>query len=252
MEKKNIDSVEKEEKRAMISSSGDLMEFEEHISITGSAKISGGKVKKTIRISGSGVINGDLECDGLTSSGTLKGSGNLTAQGDISSSGSLNIAGFLYGDGSADFSGSTKIGNLVRIQGALVVSGSFKAGHFVTVDEGIEFSGSSNINGNLSAQKSIKIDGSTKIEGNVVAENVLMGASEGVRKKQHYRIHGSILAKNTVDVNRTHVEGDIKGKDVTIGRGSEILGTVYYVDKIEIDKKAKLANEPTQINLDEL
>ncbi|MBA7713636.1 hypothetical protein ES703_122642 [subsurface metagenome] len=222
MEKKNIDSVEKEEKRAMISSSGDLMEFEEHISITGSAKISGGKVKKTIRISGSGVINGDLECDGLTSSGTLKGSGNLTAHGDISSSGSLNIAGFL------------------------------KAGHFVTVDEGIEFSGSSNINGNLSAQKSIKIDGSTKIEGNVVAENVLMGASEGVRKKQHYRIHGSILAKNIVDVNRTHVEGDIKGKDVTIGRGSEILGTVYYVDKIEIDKKAKLANEPTQINLDEL
>ena len=56
MEKKNIDSVEKEEKRAMISSSGDLMEYEEHISITGSAKISGGKVNKSIRISGSGGI----------------------------------------------------------------------------------------------------------------------------------------------------------------------------------------------------
>ncbi|MFX0081896.1 MAG: hypothetical protein ACFE94_09100 [Candidatus Hodarchaeota archaeon] len=252
MEKKNNDSVKKEEKRAVISSSGDLMEYDEHISITGSAKISGGKVKKSIRISGSGGINGDLECDGLTSSGTLKGSGNLIAHGDISSSGSLNIAGSVRGEGSADFSGSTQIGNLVRIQGALVASGSFKVGHFVTVDEGIEISGSSSINGNISAQKSIKIDGSTKIEGNAVAENVLLGASEETRKKQHYRIHGSILAKNIVDVNRTHVDGDIKGKDVRIGRGAEILGTVYYVDKIEVDKKAKLAKEPTQIELHEL
>ena len=247
MEKNKNETVKEEEKRAIVSSSGDLMEYDEHISITGSAKISGGKVKKSIRISGSGVINGDLECDGLTSSGTLKGSGNLTANGEISSSGSLNIAGFIRGEGSADFSGSTQIGNLVRIQGALVASGSFKVGHFVTVDEGIEISGSSSINGNISAQKSIKIDGTTKIEGNVVAENVLLGASEGAKKKQHYRIHGSILAKNIVDITRTHVEGDIKGKDITIGRGSEILGTVYHVDKIEVNKKAKLANDPVQI-----
>ncbi|MFX1343766.1 MAG: hypothetical protein ACFFAI_01575 [Promethearchaeota archaeon] len=252
MEKNKNETVKEEEKRAIVSSSGDLMEYEEHISVTGSAKISGGKVKKSIRISGSGGINGDLECEGLTSSGTLKGSGNLTVHGEISSSGSLNIAGFVRGEGSADFSGSTQIGNLVRIQGALVASGSFKVGHFVTVDEGIEISGASSINGNISAQKSIKIDGSTKIEGNAIAENVLLGASEGVRKKQHYRIHGSILAKNIVDINKTHVEGDIKGKDIKIGRGSEILGIVYYVDKIEVDKKAKLANEPIQIKEEEL
>ena len=82
--------------------------------------------------------------------------------------------------------------------------------------EGIELSGSSDINGNLSAQKTIKIDGNTKIEGNAVGENILFGASEGDKKKQHYQIHGSILAKNAVEVHKTHVEGDIKGKDVTI------------------------------------
>ncbi|MFX0029532.1 MAG: hypothetical protein ACFE8B_10000 [Candidatus Hermodarchaeota archaeon] len=252
MEKKKNESPKEEEKRAIISSTGDFVEFDEHVSVTGSAKISGGKLNKSLRISGSGGINGDLECNELTSSGTLKGSGNLTVHGDVSSSGSFNIAGFLYGDGSVDFSGSAQIGNLIRVQGALVTSGSFKAGHFVTVDEGVELSGSSDINGNLSAQKTIKIDGTTKIEGNAVAENILLGASEGGKKKQHYRIHGSVLAKKTVDVNRTLVEGDIKGKDVTIGRGSEIYGTVYYVDKIEIDKKAKLANEPVQITLEEL
>lgn len=252
MEKKNNESIEEEDKRAIVTSTGDFVEYEEHISVSGSAKISGGKLNKSLRISGSGRINGDLECNELTSSGTLRGSGNLTVHGDASSSGSIDIAGFLYVDGSVDFSGSAQVGNLIRVQEALVASGSFKAGHFVTVDEGIELSGSSDINGNLSAQKTIKIDGTTKIEGNIVAENILLGPSEGTKKKQHYKIYGGLLAKNTVDVKKALVGGDVKGKEVTIGRGSEIYGTVYYVDKIEIDKKTKLAHESVQIKSDEL
>ena len=141
---------------------------------------------------------------------------------------------------------------MINIQGSLIASGSFKAGHFVRGDQGISFSGSSEINGNLSSEKKISIDGSTSIEGNVVAENVLFGLAREKIKKQHYKIQGSIFAKKNVDIIKTHVEGDIKGKDVTIGQGSEILGNIYYVEGIEIDKKTKLANEPTQINLDEL
>jgi len=252
MEKKNDKTNEKIEKRVIVSSSGDMQEYDEHISTMGSAKISGGKTNKSIRISGSGTINGDLVCNGLTTSGSLKGSGNLTVHGDISSSGSFNIAGFLTGDESADFSGSTQIGNLIKIQGSLIASGSFKAGHFVRGEQEVKFSGSSEINGNLSSEKSISIDGSTHIEGNVVAEEVVFGVSREKIRKQHYKIHGSILAKNNVDVIKTHVEGDIKGRTVKIGPGSEILGIVYYVDNVDIDKKAKLANEPTQITSDEL
>ncbi len=253
MIKKNEDnSGIKDKKRAVISSSGDLIELQEHVSASGSTNISGGKIDKSIRISGSGIINGDLECNGLTSNGIIKGSGNLTVHGDVSSSGSFNIAGFLTGEEDVDFSGSTEIGNLINIQGSLVVSGSFKAGHFVRGDKGISLSGSSEINGNLSSEKKITIDGTTYIEGNVVAEDVLFGVSREKIKKQHYRIQGSILAKNNVDIIRSHIEGDIKGKEVAIGQGSEILGNIYYVDNIEIDKKAKLANEPTQIDLGEL
>jgi cytoskeletal protein CcmA (bactofilin family) len=252
MEKKGNKAPEEIEKRVLISSSGDLMEFEEHISATGSAKISGGKTNKSIRLSGSGEINGDLECNGLTSSGSLKGSGNVRVHGDISSSGSFSIAGFLYGDESADFSGSTEIGNLITIQGSLIVAGYFRAGHFVRGEQGIEFSGSSDINGNLSSEKTVSVNGSSNIEGNVIGENVLLGASEDMKKKQHFRVHGSIHAKNKITINRTHVDGDVKCKDIIIGRGSEILGTVYYVDNIETDKKAKLANEPIKIELDEL
>ncbi|MFX1304967.1 MAG: hypothetical protein ACFE9X_16550 [Promethearchaeota archaeon] len=251
MEKKNGESLGLKEKRAVISSTGDLTEFEKHISISGSANISGGKVNKSIRISGSGKINGDLECNELTLSGSLKGSGNITVHGDLSSSGSFNVAGFLYGDEGADFAGSTQIGNIITIQGSIIASGRFNGGNFVRGDQGVKLSGSSDINGNLSSEKSINIDGSTNIEGNVVAEDIIIGVSEKIRK-QHYKIHGSILAKNNVDVIRTHVDGDIKGKNVSIGRGSEILGNVYYVDTIEIDDKAKLANEPTQIKIEEL
>jgi len=251
MEKNDDDSIEKTEKRAIISSSGDFTEFEKHISVSGSAKISGGKVDKSIRISGSGKINGDLECNELTSSGSLEGSGNITVHGDISSSGTFNVAGFLYGDESADFAGSAQVGNIVTIQGSLVASGTFIGGNFVRGEQGITLSGSSDINGNLSSEKSININGSTEIEGNVVAEDVIIGNLEKIRK-QHYRIHGSIFAKNDVNVIRTQVERDIKGRNVKIGRGSEIFGNVYYVENIEIDEKAKLANEPIQIKLEEL
>jgi cytoskeletal protein CcmA (bactofilin family) len=252
MEKRNDKSNEKIEKRISVTSSGDLQEYDEHISIMGSSKISGGKTHKSLRVSGSGKINGDLECNGLTSSGTLTGSGNLTSHSDISGSGSFNIAGFLYGDQNADFAGSTQIGNLVNIQGNLIASGSFEAGHFVRAEQGIELSGSSEINGNLSSEKSIRIDGSTNIAGNVVGDDILFGVSEGTKKKQHYKVHGSILAKNKVEVNKTHVDGDVKGKEIIVGKGSEILGTIYYVNKIEVDKKAKLVNEPSQIQIDEL
>ncbi|MHA2035206.1 MAG: hypothetical protein ACW972_09180 [Promethearchaeota archaeon] len=240
------------EKRAIISSTGSLKEFEEHVSASGSANISGGKLEKSIRVSGSGKINGDLECNGLTSSGSLKGSGNLNVHGDISSAGTFNIAGFVYGDEGADFSGSTRIGNLINIQGTLIVSGSFKAGHFVRGEQGVKLSGSSTINGNLSSEKKIDIDGTTHIEGNVVGEDVFFGPSENIKRKQHYRIHGSILAKNNVNIMKTHVESDIKARDVTIGKGSEVLGTVFYINNIDIDKKVKMANEPIQINEEDL
>ena len=43
MEKNITKSNEKIEKRVIVSSSGDIQEFDEHISTMGSAKISGGK-----------------------------------------------------------------------------------------------------------------------------------------------------------------------------------------------------------------
>jgi hypothetical protein len=35
---------------------------------------------------------------------------------------------------------------------------------------------------------------------------------------------------------------------VKIGKRAEITGRVYYIDSIEVDKKASLAHEPIQIS----
>lgn len=254
MENKKFESAEGNEKRATISSSGDLKEFEDHIKLSGSAKISGGTLKKSIKTSGSAKIEGNLECDGFISSGSLRGFGDIIAHGEIISSGSFRILGSLNGDNNASFSGSTKIGSYVQIKGHLKCSGSFRTKDDVEVEQVITFSGSTKIEGNLTSQNVISIDGSTNIDGNIVAEDVLLGTAHPKANlfslyKPKYKVHGNIFAKNLIDIIRTTVDKDIKGRIVRVGKGSEIIGTVYYVNNIEIHKKAKLANKPIQIKL---
>ena len=70
--------------------------------------------------------------------------------------------------------------------------------------------------------------------------------------KHPNKVDGIILARNNIELYRALVAGDVKGRDVLIGRGTEISGTVYYVNSIVIDKKVKLANEPVQISAEEM
>ena len=63
------------------------------LKISGSSTLAGGKIDKIIRISGSGRINGDVECNGINVSGSLKSLGNMVIHGDIKSSGSFKSDG---------------------------------------------------------------------------------------------------------------------------------------------------------------
>ena len=67
-----------------------------------------------------------------------------------------------------------------------------------------------------------------------------------------YKVGGSLFAKNSVDVKRTSVAGDVKGYDVYIGRRSEVGGKIYYVNSLRVKRSAKLTGEPIQINAEEL
>ena len=44
----------------------------------------------------------------------------------------------------------------------------------------------------------------------------------------------------------------MRGRTIKIGRGTQVLGMVYFVDNIEVDDKAILANKPIKITEEEL
>ena len=222
--------------------------------ISGSGKLSAGKIDDELSVSGSARIEGDFECNGFRSSGSLKGKGNLTVHGDVKSSGSFRLDGHLRSDGNVRSSGSATIGGAIIAKGTVGSSGSLRAGNKVEGLQGVRFSGSSNVQGDVLSEKTIIIEGSTTINGNIKGEDVYIGRERLLGRKlfKHpYKVYGNIFAENDVDLIGTYVDGDVRGRDVKINRATEVVGKVYYIDSIEVDPKAKLANEPVQISVDD-
>jgi len=245
------------EKSPQIYSSGVKTISDDSLTVAGSARITGGEIAKDIRISGSGKITSDVVCNQLRASGSLKSSGNITARGDVKCSGSFKCSGYLHGDKDASFSGSAKVVGEVLLKGRLSASGSFSCLKNVQVDNGAKVSGGVNIGGNLISQGTIEIAGKIKTEGNVVGEDVYINKDKDVYRIQlkslkPSTIHGSVFGSREVNIVNTHVMKNVKGTNVRIGPFVKVEGKVFYVDNIEIDKKAKLTKEPIQISREEL
>jgi cytoskeletal protein CcmA (bactofilin family) len=221
--------------------------------ISGSGRLSGGKIDDELVTSGSARIDGDFECNGFRSSGSFRGTGNLIVHGDFRSSGSFRIHGSLKGDGNGKTSGSASVEGKISIDGFFTSSGSLRVGDKIEALEGIRTSGSATIQDGLFSQQTIDIEGSITVHGKITGRDVFIGSRRTKKfTKQPFKVYDNIFGINKVDITGTFVEGDVKGRNLRIGPGSEISGTVYYVDNIEIAKKATLAKEPVQITADEL
>ena len=235
--------------------SGAQLSSDTVLSTAGSAKISGGDIPKDIKFAGSAKIANDLICNSLKAAGSVKSEGSITAHGDVKASGSFSCTGFLQAAGNVKFSGSGKVGGEVIVKGKIGASGSFKCGDNLQADQGASFSGSSVIKGNLLSQGTVGANGRITVEGNLVGADVFINKnvlSHKFRRIKRSSVEGTVFAIDEVDISNTIVEQDVKGKNVTIGALSEVKGTVYYVNNIDIHKKAKLANEPVQIQEDQL
>ena len=112
------------------------------IKISGSGTAGGGKYND-VSISGSGKINGDLECKDFKTSGSSKVIGNLKAE-------------------------------TIKISGSARIEGNVEA-------EEMKVSGSSHVVGDVKSQ-SIKINGSTHIEGNLYGEEIIIAGSAHIEK----------------------------------------------------------------------
>ncbi|MBA7614730.1 hypothetical protein ES703_21999 [subsurface metagenome] len=220
--------------------------------ISGSGRLSEMSIKDNIVVSGSVKMDGNIECQGFRSSGSTRGVGNLTVHGDVKSSGSFRILGALHGDGNAKFSGSTTIGEEIEIKGVLESSGSLRAGNKVEALQGMRFSGSTKVDDELNSEGTIEINGSITVRGDITGNNVFIGTQTSFDLKRivkHlYKVFGNIFSTNDVEIINTFVQGDVKGRNVKIGRRTEITGKVYYVDTIEINARATLTHEPIQIS----
>ena len=270
-----------------------LMSLKEEVNnmvFSGSATISDLVTDKAIITSGTCAIQGNLECNGFRSSGTLHGIGNILTHKNFASSGTIKLEGEIECEGNAKFSGSAKIyGNIVikrslissgilnlngplkvglealssgttkcdslLVNGLLSVSGSVNALE-VKAGDGIKSSGSLSVTKDIDSSKFVDITGKLKAGGNIYGDSVLIDYS---RKEKilrfnnfHYFVSGNINAKDLVSINRTLVEGDIRGRSVIIERYSQVNGTIYYVDDYIIDDKAKISNPPVQIKLEDL
>jgi cytoskeletal protein CcmA (bactofilin family) len=219
---------------------------------SGSGTLSNAKYEDTITSSGSLRMDGDIDCLGFRSSGSARGEGNLIVRGNFKSSGSFNLNGALNGEGNAKSSGSATINKGINIKGVMENSGSLRVGSGIEAIQGIRFSGSSRVDGGLNSEETIEIDGSTTVKGDIKAKKVLFGTlshSGGKRVKKHpYKVFGNIFATDNLELINTFVEKDVRGRNVIIGRRTEIAGNVYYIDTIEIDPKATLARKPIQIS----
>ena len=205
------------------------------------------QINEDLISTGSTRINGNLECEGFKSSGSLKGSGNLIVHGNFRCSGSFKLAGSVTVNGNAKSTGSTTIDGEILIKGEFTKSGSLNAGKQVEALEGVKISGSTKIQGNLLSKRDVDICGSTTVEGNIKADNVFIGLLVELRPWQPYKVFGNIVADNEVNIKKTYVAGDVKGYDVKIDYGTEIKGEVYYINSIEVSPRATLANKPKRI-----
>lgn len=220
--------------------------------ISGSGRLSAGKIDDDLHVSGSARIDGNFECKNFQSSGSFRGSGDLTVHGDLRSSGSFRLMGAIHGDGIATSSGSSRVEGGIFVKGAFSSSGSLRAGNNVEALQGIRSSGSFIVKGDLLSRNTIDITGSTTIYGDVTGNSVFIGRGRALRGRNVFKhpgkVHGSVNANNNIILIRTLVEEDVKGRIVKIGRDTEVMGTVYYVDKIEIDEKSILTHGAVQIS----
>jgi len=242
---------------AKIYTSGVRTVTDKSMTVAGSSRIAGGAVLKDIRIAGSGKIGDDVECKNLKSAGSLRALGSITAHGDVGCAGSFKCEGFLQADKDAKFSGSAKIEGEVIVHGRLTAAGSYSSGGQTQAERGAKFSGSAKVHGNLLSQGLIDAAGRVVVEGDLVGEDILINKYRYTQGHKGRKIKLSVVQNNVfgtgeVYLGSTRVEGDVKGLKVVIGPYSKIEGTIYYVDTIEVNNRAKIENEPVQIKREDL
>jgi cytoskeletal protein CcmA (bactofilin family) len=184
-----------------------------NIRISGMGSAGGGVYNQVI-ISGSGVINGDIECNTFSSSGTSQILGNVKSK-------------YIKTSGTSKIDGSIRCEEM-KISGSTVVNGNLQVN---TMD----ISGSGKINEDLSCEE-VSISGFTKIDGNCDAEKFKSSGKfqiDGLLNAGEIKI--SMCGKCSVK--------EIGGEKIEITLGKNYLGVVGNLINTLINNKAQMVTE---------
>lgn len=228
------------------------------VRIAGAGTIASGTYR-TVSISGSGTISGDVECETLKVSGAADGRGSLKAD-KVTVSGSLVYAGEVEAQ-DMRVSGSGKLGSSARV-GTLTISGSAQVDGDLT-GETVKMSGFLDVGGDCQAER-FSAEGGFSIDGllNAGAVDVTLWGACRAREIGGEAImvrfgRGSLrrfvaMFVPQMDVRLTceSIEGDdvrlehtsarvVRGGTVVLGPGCEI-GLVEYTGSYDAPADAKV------------
>ena len=222
------------------------------IHISGGGKISGGRCGN-VNNSGSGKIQGDLECESFHVSGAGKvEDGNLTVHGPLACSGAAKVEGSVSAvsarvSGSLHTAGSASFDESLAISGSFHAEGDVKAGKLsasgVCKTTGSISGNEITVSGVLKTEKDVQAErfyssGALSIDGLLNAENVeiwlsgdsmvhtIGGGKVSVKKKsgsfviigfkRRNHLTSALIEADEIDLEYTDCE-TVRGVDVHIG-----------------------------------
>lgn len=213
------------------------MQEKNNLSISGAGVVAGGEYG-CVKFSGSGRVDGDLKCDELRCSGSVKVAGGVECSGEIRVSGSFKAEGSVRSDdlrisGSCHIDGGFHGGNLTS-SGGLHIGDAAVAGD-------VSCSGGCAVGGNFHAQK-IKASGKLTVEGDCEAEQL---EAWGLEVKGLLNCGSVLIHLDNCDGRAGEIGGETirilrektgnRGWVIGIGRvHSRGYGT-FYTDTIEGD-----------------
>ena len=133
-------------------------------------------------------------------------------------------------------------------KGKLHVGGTFKCQSDVSALQGIKVDGILKTQSTLHSQETIHVRGKIKVQSNVIANDLIIEVPKSAKIFGiNSEIQGEIAVQNTVDIERTKVQGSIQARNVIIREGCTINGPIYYSETYEVHPTAVLHSQPQQI-----
>ncbi|MHA1674431.1 MAG: hypothetical protein ACTSYI_12495, partial [Promethearchaeota archaeon] len=187
-----------------------------------------------------GLLNADHDAK-FSSSSEING--NTVVGGTLRVSGAFECKGSVQVDEDARFSSAASVEGNVIVGGYLRCSGAFEAGKKVVADNGIKLSGAASIAESVLSDNDVDVTGRIEVGENIEAKNVYIGVNTGGlkahREGKASKIHGSILAKNEIDIEDAYIDRDLRANRVFLGPNTKVFGTVYYATEFRAHAKAQ-------------